>query len=389
MEELPKENNAMINEISTWEELDMKTELLRGVYANGFEKPSQIQKKAIRPIFDKKDVIAQAQSGTGKTACFVIGTLQIIDISIKRVQAILLSPTRELAIQTKDVLDKLGNVFKDFRTRLLVGGNPVEDDVRAIRENAPHVLVGCPGRVYDMLYRRIVNPSTIRILIMDEADEMLSSGFKDQIYDIFRFMPNSIQVGLFSATLPDEMKFITQKFMRTPVEIFIKPEQLTLDGIKQYNILVENDDQKYDTLKDLYESLNVSQSIIFCNTYKRVSTLYDALTQDGFPACQIHSNMDKFERTKNYHDFKNGVHRILISSDVTSRGIDVQQVGTVINFDVPSSPSTYLHRIGRSGRWGRKGVGITLVTQRDMISLKNIETFYSIKLNELPLNWAE
>ena len=389
MEELPKENNAMINEISTWEELDMKTELLRGVYANGFEKPSQIQKKAIRPIFDKKDVIAQAQSGTGKTACFVIGTLQIIDISIKRVQAILLSPTRELAIQTKDVLDKLGNVFKDFRTRLLVGGNPVEDDVRAIRENAPHVLVGCPGRVYDMLYRRIVNPSTIRILIMDEADEMLSSGFKDQIYDIFRFMPNEIQVGLFSATLPDEMKFITKKFMRNPIEIFVKPEKLTLDGIKQYNILVENDDQKYDTLKDLYESLNVSQSIIFCNTYKRVSTLYDALTQDGFPACQIHSNMDKFERTKNYHDFKNGVHRILISSDVTSRGIDVQQVGTVINFDVPSSPSTYLHRIGRSGRWGRKGVGITLVTQRDMISLKNIETFYSIKLNELPLNWAE
>ena len=389
MEELPKENNAMINEISTWEELDMKTELLRGVYANGFEKPSQIQKKAIRPIFDKKDVIAQAQSGTGKTACFVIGTLQIIDISIKRVQAILLSPTRELAIQTKDVLDKLGNVFKDFKTRLLVGGNPVEDDVRAIRENAPHVLVGCPGRVYDMLHRRTINPSTIRILIMDEADEMLSSGFKDQIYDIFRFMPNSIQVGLFSATLPDEMKFITQKFMRTPVEIFIKPEQLTLDGIKQYNILVENDDQKYDTLKDLYESLNVSQSIIFCNTYKRVNTLYDALTQDGFPACQIHSNMDKFERTKNYHDFKNGVHRILISSDVTARGIDVQQVGTVINFDVPSSPSTYLHRIGRSGRWGRKGVGITLVTQRDMISLKNIETFYSIKLNELPLNWAE
>ena len=389
MEELSKENNVPINEISTWEELDMKTELLRGVYANGFEKPSQIQKKAIRPIFDKKDVIAQAQSGTGKTACFAIGTLQIIDIAVNKVQAILLSPTRELAIQTKDVLDKLGNVFKDFRTRLIVGGNRVEDDVRAIRETTPHVLVGCPGRVYDMLYRRAINPYTIRILIMDEADEMLSSGFKDQIYDIFRFMPNEIQVGLFSATLPDEMKFITKKFMRNPIEIFVKPEKLTLDGIKQYNILVENDDQKYDTLKDLYESLNVSQSIIFCNTYKRVSTLYDALTQDGFPACQIHSNMDKFERTKNYHDFKNGVHRILISSDVTSRGIDVQQVGTVINFDVPSSPSTYLHRIGRSGRWGRRGVGITLVTQRDMISLKNIETFYSIKLNELPLNWAE
>ncbi len=389
MEELSKENNITIDEISRWEELDMKTELLRGVYANGFEKPSQIQKKAIRPIFNKKDVIAQAQSGTGKTACFVIGALQLIDTSIKKTQAVLLSPTRELAIQTKDVLDKLGSVMKELRTLLLVGGSSVEDDIRSIRDNVPHVLVGCPGRVYDMLNRRAINPSGIHILIMDEADEMLSSGFKDQIYDIFRFMPSAIQVGLFSATLPNEMKCITQKFMRTPVEIFIKPEQLTLDGIKQYNIMLETDEHKYETLKDLYESLNVSQSIIFCNTYKRVSTLYDSLIQDGFPACQIHSNMDKLERTKNYLDFKNGVHRILISSDVTSRGIDIQQVGTVINFDVPLSPSTYLHRIGRSGRWGRKGVGITLVLHRDMHALKNIETFYSIKLNELPANWAE
>ena len=389
MEELSKENNITIDEISSWEELDMKTELLRGVYSNGFEQPSQIQKKAIRPIFNKRDVIAQAQSGTGKTACFVIGTLQLIDTSTKNTQAILLSPTRELAIQTKDVLDKLGIVMKDLRTRLLVGGSSVEDDIRSIRDNIPHVLVGCPGRVYDMLNRREIIPSGIRILIMDEADEMLSSGFKEQVYDIFRFMPREIQVGLFSATLPYEMKCITQKFMRTPVEIFIKPEQLTLDGIKQYNIIIETDEQKYETLKDLYESLNVSQSIIFCNTHKRVSTLYDALIQDGFPACQIHGNMDKLERTKNYLDFKNGVQRILISSDVTSRGIDIQQVSTVINFDVPLSPSTYLHRIGRSGRWGRKGVGITLTTHRDMHAIKNIETFYSIKLNELPANWAE
>ena len=238
MEELSNENNITIDEISSWEELDMKTELLRGVYSNGFEQPSQIQKKAIRPIFNKRDVIAQAQSGTGKTACFVIGTLQLIDTSTKNTQAILLSPTRELAIQTKDVLDKLGIVMKDLRSRLLVGGSSVEDDIRSIRDNIPHVLVGCPGRVYDMLNRRAIIPYSIRMLIMDEADEMLSSGFKEQIYDIFRFMPREIQVGLFSATLPYEMKCITQKFMRTPVEIFIKPEQLTLDGIKQYNIMI-------------------------------------------------------------------------------------------------------------------------------------------------------
>jgi translation initiation factor 4A len=227
-----------------------------------------------------------------------------------------------------------------------------------------------------------------KILIMDEADELLSFGFKDQVYNIFQHMPSTIQVALFSATIPEELNKLTDKFMRNPVKILVKNEQLTLEGIRQYYIALENDEVKYDTLKDIYGSLTLSQSIIYCNSVKRVSDLYSAMNNDNFPVCQIHSSMDKDERTKNYEDFKNGKHRVLISSNVTARGLDVQQVSTVINFDLPNCVHNYLHRIGRSGRWGRKGVGINFVTQRDMRQMKQIEQHYNTKINELVENWA-
>jgi ATP-dependent RNA helicase len=374
-------------ELTSWEDLDAKVPLLRGIYAYGFENPSPIQKKAILPLFAKRDVIAQAQSGTGKTACFTIGALQLIDVTKRANQVIILSPTRELAIQTKLVVDKIGSMLQKLRTQLLVGGTSVDEDIRHLYENPPHIVIGCPGRIHDMLKRRKLLSRDLRFLVLDEADEMLSSGFKDQIYNIFQFMPPSIQVALFSATLPPELHLITQKFMRSPVEILVKAEQLTLEGIKQYYVALENDDQKYDTLKDIYGSLAISQSIIYCNSNKRVNDLFQAMQVDNFPACQIHSNMDKAERNQSYEDFKSGKTRVLISSNVTARGIDIQQVSTVINFDVPNCLHTYLHRIGRSGRWGRKGVGINFVTPRDMRSLKEIEQYYGTKISELSENW--
>ena len=377
----------VLTELTSWEDLDAKTPLLRGIYAYGFESPSPIQKKAILPLFAKKDVIAQAQSGTGKTACFTIGALQLIDVEKKAHQVIILSPTRELAIQTKLVVDKIGSMFPQLRTQLLIGGTSVDEDIKHLQEHPPHIVIGCPGRIHDMLKRRKLLSRDLRLFVLDEADEMLSCGFKDQIYNIFQFMPTSIQVALFSATLPPELHLITQKFMRAPVEILVKAEQLTLEGIKQYYVAMENDDQKYDTLKDIYGSLAISQSIIYCNSNKRVNDLYQAMQVDNFPACQIHSNMDKAERTQSYEDFKSGKTRVLISSNVTARGIDIQQVSTVINFDVPNCVHTYLHRIGRSGRWGRKGVGINFVTPRDMRTLKDIETHYATKISELTENW--
>ena len=376
-----------LKELSTWEELDAQLPLLRGIYAYGFEIPSPIQKKAILPIFEKKDVIAQAQSGTGKTACFTIGALQLIDTTKKTHQAILLAPTRELAIQTKLVVDKIGSMFPLLQTQLLVGGTSVDEDIRQLHDNPPQVVIGCPGRIHDMLKRRKLNSRDLRFFVLDEADEMLSAGFKDQIYNIFQFMPSNIQVALFSATLPPELHQLTTKFLRDPVEILVKTEQLTLEGIKQYYVALENDEQKYETLKDIYGSLAISQSIIYCNSNKRVNDLYQAMQVDNFPACQIHSNMDKAERNQSYEDFKSGKHRVLISSNVTARGIDIQQVSTVINFDLPSCLYTYLHRIGRSGRWGRKGVGINFVTPRDTRTLKDIEQHYSTKISELSDNW--
>ena len=384
----PETKLADAHEIFSWEDLDAKQALLRGIYAHGFEAPSPIQRKAILPIFAKRDVIAQAQSGTGKTACFSIGALQLIDSEKNVPQAMLLSPTRELSVQTKKVIDALGSLFPNLRTQLLIGGTSTDEDIRQLQNNTPQVIIGCPGRVHDMLKRKKMATKDLRLLVLDEADEMLSSGFKDQVYSIFQFMPSNIQVALFSATLPPELCGLTDKFLRNPVKILVKNEQLTLEGIRQFYVALENDDQKYETLKDLYGHISLSQCIIYCNSIKRVNDLYQAMQIDNFPVCQIHSGMDKDERMRSFEEFKSGKHRVLISSNVTARGIDVQQVSTVINFDVPSCVNTYLHRIGRSGRWGRKGVGINFVTCRDMRLLKDIEQHYCTTIPELPASWA-
>lgn len=374
-----------LDTIESWDDLpDVKMLLLRGIYAHGFESPSPIQKKAILPLFEGKDIIAQAQSGTGKTGCFTIGILQRINTDEERTQALILSPTRELSFQTKRVIDAIGTMIPNLRTQLLIGGTSTEEDIRLLEQYPPHVAIGCTGRVQDMLRRKRLKIDNLKIIVVDEADEMFSYGFKDQIYSIFQYLSNDVQVALFSATMPNELNVLTEKFMRTPVKILVKAESLTLEGISQYYVALETDDHKYEALKDLYSIISVSQCIIYCNTVKRVQDLYEAMTQDEFPVCRIHSNMEKNERHANYIDFTSGKMRVLISSDITARGIDVQQVSTVINFDVPRDVHSYLHRIGRSGRWGRKGMGINFVTKYDTRYLKDIETYYHTEISELP-----
>ena len=371
-------------EITNWDELEIDSNLLRGIYAYGFENPSPIQKKAIKPIILKKDIIAQAQSGTGKTATFTIGALSHVNTDDNTTQILCLSPTRELSIQTANVMRGIGGMMKNLRVQVLVGGSSIDDDISNLKSNVPHVITGCPGRVYDMMRRNHIVSKNIKLVILDEADEMLSSGFKEQVYNIFQYFNTNIQVALFSATLPDHINGITSKFMRDPVKIQVRAEQLTLEGIAQYYVAVEDDRQKYLTLKDLYSFMSVSQCIIYANSVKRVSALYDAMLEDGFPVCRIHSGMDKSDRDKAFSDFRTGAYRVLISSNVTARGIDIQQVSVVINFDIPKDVHTYLHRIGRSGRWGRKGVGINLITRRDVSKLKEFEGYYSTQINEMP-----
>jgi translation initiation factor 4A len=371
-------------EIQSWEDLDLNQNILRGIFAYGFEKPSPIQQKAIKPLLLGKDIIAQAQSGTGKTATFTIGALGNIDISKSTTQVLVLSPTRELTIQTAKVFSSIGSMINGLRVQSLFGGSSFEESSSFSNKNTPHVICGCPGRVYDMMRRDRISTKTIKLVILDEADEMLSSGFKEQVYNIFQFFNNDIQVALFSATLPSSVFPIIDKIMRNPVKICVKKEMLTLEGIRQFYIAVDDDRQKYSTLKNLFSFLSVSQCIIYCNSVKRVADLYDAMKEDEFPVCCIHSNMDKSARDSAFNDFRNGKSRVMISSNVTARGIDIQQVSIVINFDLPKCVHTYLHRIGRSGRWGRKGVGINFITRRDIGKMKEIEGHYSCQVSEMP-----
>tara|TARA_B000000609_G_C24179060_1_gene356417 strand:- start:1041 stop:2246 length:1206 start_codon:yes stop_codon:yes gene_type:complete len=374
-----------IREFDKWDDVkDINPNILRGIYAYGFENPSAIQKKSILTFMDGKDLIAQAQSGTGKTGSFAIGVLQNIDTTKNYTQAMILSPTRELSKQIYEVITNLGRFMKELRIQSLIGGTDLDEDINKLKNETPHVIIGCPGRTHDMLRRRVLNNNTIKLIVLDEADEVLSQGFKEQIYNIFQYLNKDIQICLYSATVPNEILNLTNKFMREPIKILVKAQMLTLEGISQYYIALDNDHSKYATLKDIYSKIAVSQCIIYCNSVKRVKDLTDAMISDSFPVVCIHSNMDKADRAKAYAGFKRGNHRVLISSNVTARGIDIQQVRTVINFDIPKCVNIYLHRIGRSGRWGRKGIGINFVTRRDIKNMKLIEEHYSTQIKELP-----
>lgn len=382
-------NEALIDasfKISSWDELEINTKLLRGIYAYGFEKPSPVQQQAIKPLIMGKDIVIQAQSGTGKTATFSIGALANVDVTNNNTQVLVLSPTKELTIQTAKVFECLGSMMEGLRVQALYGGSLVEEGSSFSNKKIPHIICGCPGRVFDMMRRDKISSKKIKLIILDEADEMLSSGFKEQVYNIFQQLTNNIQVALVSATLPDSINTIVDKIMRNPIRISVKRDMLTLEGIGQYYIAVDDDRQKYSTLKDIFGFIAMSQCIIYCNSVKRVQDLYEAMREDEFSVCRIHSGMEKNERADAFNEFKFGTTRVLISSNVTARGIDIQQVSIVVNFDIPKCVNTYLHRIGRSGRWGRKGVGINLITRRDVAKLKEIEQHYSTQITEMPAN---
>ena len=374
--------------IEKWDDMNLKESLLRGIYGYGFENPSDIQKKAIMPIINKKDVIAQAQSGSGKTGCFTISVLERIDIDLKETQALILSPTHELVRQTAKVVEDIGSQMKGLVVKTLVGGTSIRDDAYDLYHNKPHVVVGSVGRVIDMFQKNFLYGDALKILVLDEADEMLSQGFSEKIRKMFSdYFAYDMQVVLFSATMPPEILRMSERFMRTPEHILMKKEELTLQCIQQFFVAVNNDDMKYNMLKQLFSAISVSKSIIYCNSVNRVITLFSSMQRDGFSVCCIHSNMDKIERNNVFTHFRTGDARVLISSDITARGIDVQQVSTVINFDIPRNVNTYLHRIGRGGRWGRKGFAINFVTKQDVGDIRKIESHYDIQINELPANY--
>ena len=374
----------------SFDEMGLHQNLLRGIYAYGFEKPSAIQQRGIVPFCKGFDVIQQAQSGTGKTATFCSGILQQLDYGLLQCQALVLAPTRELAQQIEKVMRALGD-YLEVKVHACVGGTSVRDDQRILTSGV-HVVVGTPGRVFDMLRRHSLRPDYVKMFVLDEADEMLSRGFKDQIYDIFQLLPSGaskFQVGVFSATMPPEALEITRKFMTKPVRILVKRDELTLEGIKQFHVNVEKEDWKLDTLCDLYETLAITQSVIFVNTRRKVDWLTDKMRARDHTVSATHGDMDQNTRDIIMREFRSGSSRVLITTDLLARGIDVQQVSLVINYDLPTQPENYLHRIGRSGRFGRKGVAINFVTRDDERMLQDIQRFYNVVIEELPANVAD
>ena len=376
-------SEGVIEDMS-FDELNINDNILRGVYAYGFEKPSAIQNKSIPTIIEGKDVIAQAQSGTGKTGAFSIGMLCRIDPELKRTQSIIILPTHELANQVLSVIKEISS-YANITNMLVVGKTSVQQCIRDL-DNNPQIIVGTPGRILDMILKNRLYTDSLKMLIFDEADEILSYGFKDNIYNIVQSVPKETQICLFSATLPEDILELSTKFMNEPVQILVKKEQLTLEGIQQFFVNVKHSDWKYDVIADLYDIINVGQCIIYINNKSKIIEINERLLKDNFPVSYITGDRDTEERKRIMEDFRSGQIRILLSTDLLSRGIDIQQLSLVINYDLPKEKEVYIHRIGRSGRYGRKGVAINLITEREIEDLKYIESFYDTKINEMPEN---
>merc|ERR1711934_298103 len=327
------ETSADIEIIPTFDELGLREDLLRGIYAYGFEKPSAVQQRAIGPIVAGRDVIAQSQSGTGKTSLIGVSSLQTLDTKLRECQALVLSPTRELAGQIEKTVKALGD-YMSVVTHACYGGKSIGEDIRKL-DNGVHVVSGTPGRVFDMIKRRNLRTRSIKMFVLDEADEMLSQGFKEQIYDVYRYLPPATQVVLVSATLP------------------------------------------------------ITQAVIFCNTRRKVGWLTTKMREANFTVASMHGEMPQKEREAIMQEFRDGKQRVLITTDVWARGLDVSQVSLVINYDLPNNRELYIHRIGRSGRFGRKGVAINFVKEDDIRILRDIEQYYSTQIDEMPMNVAD
>jgi len=330
-------------------------------------------------------VLAQAQSGTGKTATYTIGMLQQLDISKKELQGLILVPTRELANQVNLVVTALGD-YLEVSSRACMGGTNIRDEISALKAGV-HVLVATPGRLWDLMKRRAVDTRNVKVIVLDEADEMLKVGFREALQYIMQELPLKAQVGIFSATMPPEMLEITEFIVHDPVRIIVKKEQLTLQGIRQFYINVELEDFKYETLVDFFNDISISQCVIFCNSKNKVDWLADRLQKDGFPVGATHSQ--NLDRLKVMERFRTGNVRVLVATDVLARGIDVQSVGVVINYDVPWDRETYLHRIGRSGRFGKRGVAINMVTRKDYDFVRELEKYYDTQVAEMPKNISD
>jgi len=367
-------------------DMGLRPELLRGIHEYGFERPSTFQKRAIVPVIKGHDMAAQSYAGLGKTSAICISILQKLDVSIKETQALIIVPTREVAQQTHKVVVALGG-YMNVECRACVGGTNVREEMVKLREGI-QVVVGTPGRVYSMIERGALRTDSIGLLCLDESDELLDRGFSDQIYEIFQHLPQARQVVILSATMPADVLEVTTKFMRDPVRLLVKREELTLEGIEQFYIPVEKEDWKLDTLCDLYETVTMEQAVIICNSSRKVDCLAEKLRAREFTVSAMNDDMEQAHREVLMEEFRSGSSRVLITTELMACCIDVQQVSLVVNYDLPTNRENYIHRVGRSGRSGRKVVAINFVTKEEVVMLREIEQFYNTHIDEMRLNVA-
>ncbi|OUM54133.1 hypothetical protein BVG19_g3483 [[Candida] boidinii] len=383
----PQTDDVLGTKGNTFESFHLKRELLMGIFEAGFEKPSPIQEEAIPVALMGRDVLARAKNGTGKTAAFVIPTLNKLKPKLNKIQALILVPTRELALQTSQVVKTLGNHL-GVQVMVTTGGTSLRDDIVRLQDPV-HVLVGTPGRVLDLAARKLAVFDECKMFVMDEADKMLSREFRKIIVQILEFFPrnnngdgNGYQSLLFSATFPLAVKSFMDDHLYKPYEINLMDE-LTLKGITQYYAFVE-EKQKLHCLNTLFSKLQINQSIIFCNSTNRVELLAKKITELDYSCYYSHARMPQAARNKVFHDFRQGKVRNLVCSDLLTRGIDIQAVNVVINFDFPKTAETYLHRIGRSGRFGHFGIAINLINWNDRFNLYKIEQELGTEIKPIP-----
>eukprot|EP00178_Gracilaria_changii_P014439 TRINITY_DN406_c0_g2_i1.p1 TRINITY_DN406_c0_g2~~TRINITY_DN406_c0_g2_i1.p1 ORF type:complete len:422 (-),score=68.68 TRINITY_DN406_c0_g2_i1:879-2111(-) len=365
-----------------FEDYYLKRELLMGIYEMGFEQPSPIQEAAIPVSLAGRDILARAKNGTGKTGAYLIPILERVDLKQTVASALVLVPTRELALQTAQVCKRLARHIDGLQVMVSTGGTSLKDDIMRFYQPV-HVLVATPGRVLDMARKNVCKLNRCSMLVMDEADKLLSPEFSHVIEQIIsNFMPADRQISLFSATFPVAVKGFRDRFLRKPYEINLMDE-LTLQGITQYYAFVE-ESKKVHCLNTLFSKLQINQSIIFCNSVNRVELLARKITELGYSCFYIHARMPQEQRNRVFHDFRSGACRNLVSSDLFTRGIDIQAVNVVINFDFPKSSETYLHRVGRSGRFGHRGLAISLITYEDRFNLYRIEQELDTEISPIP-----
>jgi superfamily II DNA/RNA helicase len=369
--------------MENFDDLNLNENILKSIYLYGYKQPSKIQIKGIESINTGKDCILQSQSGTGKTATYLLGVINNLDVNKI---SLIITPTRELAEQVYNVAINLAK-YTDYNIIKCIGGTDINELRKTL--SSAHLIIGTIGRIYHMIIDKKININKLKIIVLDEADELLSNGINDKLKSIFAMIPINIQLILISATMSLDVFNFSKEHMFEPIKVLLKNTEIMVELISQFYLDVEVEENKFDTLLDLYNLISTSQTIIFCNTINKIEWLEQNLKTNNFAASTIHSNMTQFDRDKIVKEFREGTTRILITTDLLSRGIDICDVNMVINYDIPVNKECYVHRIGRTGRFDKKGVAITLIKMKDQSDVKiynKLKNYYKIDIKEMPPN---